>query len=508
MQLEFNLLLSRSDRDFNDRLDQAAAERAKITDEQLAKAAQEHLRIQEGAKLELQRILLEEEQQKQRREEEQRKEIERLKLEKAKQEAEAQRQRLEEKRKEEELARQTAEHQKQIQEADARAKAQQQQAAQRRKDAQAQAAAAAQEKAQTPAQTQAPPTAPVAATLPATTVAPAVTARALAPTAAPAPDVEELHRKYMELHARMKKFRTTFYDEASQPGHPLKGVVGDARRTLRTKLGQISTDRKTTQRSIKEIREKCLDLAKQPGGPMIDIRPFIISRHVQFNTEAEAQYPAFLLYLWIQFGKFVVAQWKSEATSDGAILQEVGLLAASLYADKNYMVNGVAPVTDLLLAKLHRKCPMLFGISGNTTSKEGLIRLGLDKYEGGSQENEYAESIMGIGAGYASIHLRQYKSTVPAFDMADYWRAVVGIINTPSDALYPGHFLVLKGLLHDFVHKFLGYYGAPAKAVVRRAVTTFPARAPLTRYGVRAAAEVVSVLPGTWKKGGVDIDAA
>ncbi|KAF1956081.1 hypothetical protein CC80DRAFT_492375 [Byssothecium circinans] len=497
MQLEFNMLLSRSDRDFHDKLDQAAAERARIADEQLAKAAQEHLRVQEGAKLEIQRIILEQEQENQRREEAQRREVEKLRIEKAKQEAEAQRQRLDAKRKEEEIARQAAEHQRQLQEADARAKAQQQQAAQRQKeeaDRKAKEAAAAQEKARI--QAQPPPTAPVPAKpVPAV---PSTTTTSTTATSAPAPDAEELHRKYMELHARMKKFRTEFYDQVKQKDHPLKAPVGDARRTIRLNLGQTNGARSTTTHAINQIREKCFDIAVSTPGPVIDIRPYLVSRQVQLS-DAEARYPAFLLYLWICFGKSVIAQWKSEAANqDSVVPQEIGLLTSSLYADKRYMCNGTIPMVDLMLAKLHRKCPMLFGIRGNTTTTQGLVRLGLDKYR--DDENEYAQLMTGIGAGFASITLRQFARTTPVFDMAEYWRAVVNIINTPASEIYPGHLFALQGLLREFAPKFITYYGAPARAILKRATKTFPDRAPKGRPGVAAAAELIKVLPDTWKQ--------
>ncbi|KAF2637993.1 hypothetical protein P280DRAFT_432060 [Massarina eburnea CBS 473.64] len=499
MQLEFNKLLSRSDQDFNHRLDQAAAERQRIADEELAKAAQEHLRIQEGAKLEIQRILLEQEQEKQRREEAQRREIERLKLEKAQQEAESQRQRLEAKRKEEELAQQAVEHQKRIQEADARAKEQQQQQVQRQKEEaerKAREAAAAQERARL--QTQAPPAAPATATHAAPISTPAVRAPVTSATSASALDAEGLHRKYMELHARMKKFRIEFFNETKKVGHPMKAVVGDARRAIRLNLGQISTARSTTMHAIKEIREKCFDVAMKTHGPTIDIRPFLVSRQVPFQSDAEARYPAFLLYLWICFEKSVIAQWKSEAANqDSTVPQEIGLLAASLYADRKYMLKEI-PMNDIMLAKIHRKCPVLFGIRGNTNTEQGLVRLGLDKYR--DDENDYAQMTSGIAAGFASLTLRSFKSTAPVFDLPDYWRAVASIINTPSTDIYPGHLLALKGLLRDFADKFIYYYGSQAKAVMKRAVTAFPDRAPKDRQGVASAAELVKVLPDTWKQ--------
>lgn len=502
IQVEFNLMLSRSDRDFNERLDQAAAERAKMHHEQLTKAAHEHQRVQEGAKLEIQRILLEQEHERQRREEAQRREIERLNHERARQEAEAQRQRLEAKRREEEAARQAAENQKQIQETEARLKAQkeQEEAARRQKiekadaDKKAMEVAAAAEK--TRAQ-QAPQAIQLFST-PTISTSAAATHAAVASTAGPG--IEELHAQYLELHMRMKKFRIDFFEKHRQRGDPLKEPVGDARRNVRKRLGQITVDRRDSVAAIAKLREECFNKALETPGPTIDIRHFIISHQIPaLSNEAEAQYPAFLLYVWICFEKSVLKQFHKEASSeDGGVTQEIGLISASLLADQRYMWKGI-PMTDIILAKLHRVCPILFGIRGTMATIEGRKRLG---WLNPDSENDYGEAMTGYGSGYASLSLRQFSGKSPAIPMSDYWRAVVSICNTPSEALYPGHFMVLKGLLRDYVKKFLAFYGAPAMAVVRRATLDLPNRVSRDRNGVHDAAELVRVLPDIWRAKG------
>jgi nucleoporin GLE1 len=513
MQTEFSLLLLRSDNDFNERLDQAAAERAKLHEEQLTKAAHEHQKVQEGARLEIQRLVLEQELEMRRREEAQRQENERLNQEKLRREAEAQRQKLEATRREEEATRQAAERQRQIQEADARVRAQkeqQEEATRRQKEdaeKKAREAADAAQQARTQQQKQPPP----AAVVPATPVPPSVPiARPTPSTASPTPGVEELHAKYLELHARMKTFRTEFVNKHKQMGDPLKGPVGDTRRNMRKRLGQVTTERKDSQAAIGRLRAECFDKALQTPGPLIDIRPYIVSHQIpQLSNEADAQYPALLLYAWICFEKSVIQQWNQEAASeDHTIIQELGLIAASLYSDPKYQWKGAVPLTDTLLAKLHRVCPMMFGISGNMTTKQGLARLGLDKYGGSDTNlNSYLQMATGVGAGYAALSLRQFSGKNPAVPMADYWRAVAFICNTPSEALYPGHFMCLKGLLRDFIKKFLTFYGAPAKAVVRRATRSLPDRAPRERPGMKDAADIVRTMPDTWKRTvQIDID--
>ncbi|KAJ4367423.1 hypothetical protein N0V83_007005 [Neocucurbitaria cava] len=499
MALEFNLRLSISDRDFNEKLDQAAAERAKLHSEQLTRAAEEHKRVLRGAELELQRIALEEEQAKLRREEAQKAEIERLKQEKARQEAEAQRRGLEAKRREEEAARQAADHQKKIQEAEARLRAQKEQeaATQRQKQEKAAAdrkaadAAATAEKARAQQVVQQPALQPAAKpALPTATVAkPSINAQASSS------NVEQLHAKYLELHLRMKEFRIAFWNEHKKPQSPLKGPVGDARRALRTRLGQINVERKDSVAAIKRLREECFDMALKSQGPMIDIRPYIVAHQIpQITNEAEAAYPAFLLYIWICFEKFVLKQFEKEAANeDGRIIQEIGLIAASLLGDQKYMWKGI-PLTDIVLAKLHRACPPLFGIRGTMNTAEGRLRLG---WMPTSSLDAYNQRLRGMGAGYAAMALRAFASKAPAFPQSEYWRAIASLCNTPSEHLWPGHFAILNGLMRDYHKKFLAMYGIPARGVLRRATIDLPARAPAR---CKDAAGTVSVLPEAWKK--------
>lgn len=513
LALEFNLKLSISDRNFNDQLDQLDDERAKENANKLAVAQEEHAKVLRSAELEIRRIQLEEEQTRIRREEEQNREIERLKREKVQQEADAQRRLLEAKQREEEAARKAAEHQRQLQESEARLKAQKEQEAvaerqkkekeeadRRAKDA---ADAAAKTRLQQAPQPQAPQAAPTPAPSAAPTTAPTTTPSSAAANTAHA---EQIHAKYMELHARMKKFRIAFANQAKQPGHPLKAVVGDARRNIRSRLGQITNDRKDSVAAIKALREECFNKAlNTSGGPTIDIRPWLISQSIPpLANEAEAQYPAFLLYLWICFEKSLLKQFEKEAASqDGRTMQEVGLIAASLLADARYMWRGI-PLTDVLIAKLHRLCPILFGVRGTMDTDQGRERLGfLSKNGEYIPENEYDQRMRGLGAGYASLSLRSFNAKAPAIPMSAYWLAVAQICNTPAEHLWPAHFQLLHGLLRDYHKKFLTFYGAQARGVLRRATYDVPARA-LPRC--KDYTGTISVLPLAWKKEGINLD--
>ncbi|KAJ4989999.1 GLE1-like protein [Stagonosporopsis vannaccii] len=509
MQLEFNLKLSISDRNFNEQLDQAAAERARLHEEQLARAAEEHAKVRRGAELELQRLTLEEEKARLRSQEEQQRAIEQLQKEKAQQQVEAQRRQLEAQRREEELVRQAEEHQRKLQEAEARQKAQKEQeaAAERQRKAKEEEDRRAKEAAEAVNAAEKARVQQVAqqvAQQPQTQAAPAVAAQptiaAKVPTAAQAPNdaINNIHTKYLELHKRMKEFRVTFWNQNKKAGQPLKEPIGNARRNLRLKLGQINVARATSQAAIKSLRTDSFDIALNTPGPMIDIRPFLVNQTIPpLANEAEAQYPAFLLYMWIMFEKFLLKQFEKEASNeDGRIIQELGLIAASLFADQKYMWKGISLI-DVLLAKMHHICPIMFGIRGNMNTVEGQKRLGwmpIDKQPATGEI--YMQRIRGLSAGFAAMSLRAFK-TVPALPMSEFWRCVVHVCNTPPADLYPGHFAILNGLLRDFYKKFLAFYGVQARGVLRRAVVDLPARAP---ERCRDAAGIISVFQEQWKK--------
>jgi len=69
----------------------------------------------------------------------------------------------------------------------------------------------------------------------------------------------------------MKAFRKAFWEEHKNPTSSLKGPIGDARRAIRTRLGQITVERKDSVAAIKRLRTECFDIALTTPGPIVDI---------------------------------------------------------------------------------------------------------------------------------------------------------------------------------------------------------------------------------------------
>ncbi|ORY15603.1 GLE1-like protein-domain-containing protein [Clohesyomyces aquaticus] len=507
---ELSQMLVTSDRDSQNRLDLVAATHASDHHEQLVRAALEHERIREGAERELERLTLEslqvqkakQEAELQRLKEDQlrRRQIEQLQLENARREAElVQFKQAEEHRSEDERIRIENTKRELLEKARREAQAkdrtiqQQKQIEQTPQQAPQQPTLAPAAQAPQP-QLAAPVQAPLAVQQQQARIEPQpATATASGSTNS---NVEEVHKGYLQLHERMKAFRKSFPKEFPA-GHPTKPLVGDTRREMRLRMGQITTDRKDSKVTINRMRDilnKCL----KSNGPPVDIRQYIVSSPIPAGTnDSNARYPALLLYAWICFGKSLVKQFEQEAASeDGKIIQELGLIAASLISDPNYAWNGIS-MKDILLAKYHKACPMLFGISGRMDTKEGQKRLGWMILSGVEPTaNVYNQRMSGLGAGFAAMSLRSFSGKVPAISVSDYWLAIASICNTPPEALYGGHFMLLKGLTKDYANKFVIMYGRQATAVLRRAVIDLPARAPARAQDT---AKVIDVLPDVWR---------
>ncbi|KAF2472052.1 GLE1-domain-containing protein [Lindgomyces ingoldianus] len=490
--LELSQMLVTSDRDSKNRLDIATATHAGDHHEQLAKAAQEHDRIREGAERELERLTLES-----------------LQLEKAIQEAELQQLRQAEQRRREiaQLQLDNAQEQQfEIERVQLENVKREIQLENIRREAEAKQRAIEQKKIEhaLPQPTPAPPLVqpqhqvanvpsnrpelqPSQSHLPSK---PAVT------NTSAGTDIEELHTKYLQLHERMKRFRKAFPKEYPAK-HPMRDLIGNTRRDMRLRMGQITTERNASKAAIGRMRE-ILNKAQSSNGPTVDIRPYIVSQPLPaISNEAEAQYPAVLLYAWICFEKSLIKQFEQEAANeDGRIIQELGLIAASLICDPKYTWKGLC-MKDILLAKYHKAAPMLFGITGRMDTREGQARLGWVTISGNDPEtNVYNQRMIGLGAGYAALSLRSFSGKLPAFPISDYWRAISSICNTPVETLYDGHFMLLKGLMRDYASKFLHFYGNQAKGVLRRAAIDLPNQAPAR---AKDAANLVKVLPDVWK---------
>jgi nucleoporin GLE1 len=239
---------------------------------------------------------------------------------------------------------------------------------------------------------------------------------------------------------------------------------------------------------------------------MIDITPYIASVPPEKLQEGgNPQYPAALLFLLNHFAKAIMSQLAQEVSRDTLAADPIGILAVTMFSAPEFQYNGHSLI-DVLWAKYHKVCPVLFGITGTEKSVAGRARLGW-RVDGGSEVSpqEHYDHMTGFAAGFAAITLRDFsksRNESPA-PIHLFWTAMARIISTPNNEQTPTHYVVLYNMLKHSVPRFIGFYGLAAIAALRAACITFPSSGgPQSASGTGSDSTVLAVqaLPHSWKK--------
>lgn len=167
----------------------------------------------------------------------------------------------------------------------------------------------------------------------------------------------------------------------------------------------------------------------------------------------------------------------AEASLDPEIGNAIGILAVTVFARPNYHFNGQSLI-DLLWAKYHKRCPVLFGISGNEATEAGRIRIGWLRDCDDLSAEQYYLSLRGLGVGFANITLRYFgnsKNQNPAPNRI-FWQAMARVLNTSPKEVQPTHFELLKAIVENASPKMISVFGGAAIALIRQAVLTFPVK--------------------------------
>ena len=185
-----------------------------------------------------------------------------------------------------------------------------------------------------------------------------------------------------------------------------------------------------------------------------------------------------LVYLLNILSKSIISQFVNGRAD---MAEPIGVMAVTIFATKNFLANGNVSLIDILMAKYHTCCPVLWGVYGSEKTEQGRTRIGWWKQDGEwVSEQRHNERMSGLGLGYAAISLRDFSKSQNQnpYPPSNYWKTMSYIVNTPPGRVQPTHFHVLKALLDGYVPKFVGFYGQAALAVLRKALIDFPAQAP------------------------------
>ena len=228
--------------------------------------------------------------------------------------------------------------------------------------------------------------------------------------------------------------------------------------------------------------------------PTINVALFLASPPPQSEN---AKGPALLLYLLNIFAKAIVAQYINEASVKPIIADNLGTAASRIFSLDSFRWQGHTLI-DILVVKMHVVCPVLFGIYGDERTKQGREHLGWWKDEstgGFIPEQRHFERMTGLGAGFASISLRNFEKAkaINPYPEYHYWKALARITNVPPAQITQTHFVVLKGMIENFESKLIGFYGDMAIAALRHALIELPKRSPQS-VASKALAGLVDVL--------------
>ncbi|KAL2109305.1 hypothetical protein VUR80DRAFT_2734 [Thermomyces stellatus] len=313
------------------------------------------------------------------------------------------------------------------------------------------------------------------------------------PTATPAAD------RYLKIHQELKTLRKNLEDMARSPDSPLKGKMGDMRREIRKSMGQLTGGKGANNKPIAKIKDALREsLSGNIPSPLVNVATFVAEeRQPQPDAVHNGdQLPSLFIYLINIFAKSIVNQFINECGASPKSADPIGVVAAHVFSDKDFQWRG-GSIIDILLAKLRRVCPVLFGVRGSDKTAQGRAAVGWRK-DGGSwmPEQMHFDRMAGLGAGFAAVALRDFsKANKPnPYPPTNYWRAMAGMVNTPAEQVSDTQYIVLKAMIDGHEQRFLQFYGNAALAALRLALVEFPKKAPqgsVAAGGLRVLGEVL-----------------
>lgn len=228
---------------------------------------------------------------------------------------------------------------------------------------------------------------------------------------------------------------------------------------------------------MREIQRVLLN-AQTIREPSVNVASFIVSSPTDGSPIMQSGCYIYLLNI---FAKCVINQLINEASLKPEIAEPIGIMTSTIFSLAPFRTGEGISLIDILLAKYHKACPVLWGIFGDEKTAKGRNRIGWRKTEDGEwvSEQDHVGRMSGLGAGYAALSLRDFSRAKNAnpYPPANYWKSLSYIINTPGAETQPTHFLVLKGLLEGYIAKFVQFYGQAAVVALRKALVDFPTQA-------------------------------
>jgi nucleoporin GLE1 len=297
---------------------------------------------------------------------------------------------------------------------------------------------------------------------------------------------DAVHKQYLDLHKHLKQMRKSMRQLSRENGSPIKDM-DTQRREITKFFGQFANATgnqevaKTNQKKRIEI-VAVLRTAFHAPGPKLDARRYILNSRSDFDSlpAEECHVSGKYLYLVNFCVKAAVQQLTGAAIATYNSAEPIGITLALIFGDNALRWRGESFI-DILLAKLHKRCPILFGIYGSEKTERGRERLGwiTDSSEksGYIPDQAHYDEMAGYAMGWAALTLRNFKKAKSATNACPpwlYWRTIAYLVETPPAEATATHFVVLKGMLEHYGDKFIENYGQAATVAMRKAIVEFP----------------------------------
>ncbi|ODV87998.1 hypothetical protein CANARDRAFT_5303 [[Candida] arabinofermentans NRRL YB-2248] len=257
----------------------------------------------------------------------------------------------------------------------------------------------------------------------------------------------QIEKDFLKYKQDIIDIKTNVVEQLKLPENKaLKTIVGQQRRKINPKFGQLTHHIEQYKRIVSEIHE--------------------------YVTQAKANDLAYKFILNF-IAKAVVAQAETEVTVNSASSIPLATLALNLlllFPELEYY----------LIARFVKKCPLVIGYTCAVDTEEGRLRMGWKRKSDGKWEEDvqYNERLSGIATVYAVMtrlridHVfvltndvaRPVKHPLP---ISNSWHLVVRALNTPLNLITNVHFCVLGAWWESCAFELLEAYGKQAAKIIR-----------------------------------------
>lgn len=321
---------------------------------------------------------------------------------------------------------------------------------------------------------------------------------------------EKEHEEYLALYFKLKKWRGDYWDQlradSKSSGRKdlkdLKTFISEARQLINIQVGQLNTGDKAINKAAEDRIINLLKKALQSETPMtgqkIPVNFFLpTSLSLNDNDQTVITDQAGFLMCWL--AKRIVVLIMSYVHGEAIRGEPIGTMVTKVFglSDIQYARQGSdlpdskksQSLIPILLAKYHKVCPGLFGITARQDTLEGMRKLGwsFSRDANGSKSvpnshQDYFDRTTGLARAYASFALRNASASskiANPYPPKYFWKSLAQLVNLPPEKVQPIHLVILQNIFgHEGIKRFLLFFGDVGIAALREAYVEFLGRLP------------------------------